>query len=155
MRTRCIIVFKNKYLERCISVNSNVYPFWRLNEIQKFLVWNKPRNGDVTYSAANYVLWHKINTIKRSNEFYGGDESKQIKTLDDILKPIEDDDFIHRGIGVQDSTSYYRYWYKYTVDFDTETIRVDNHETSVTVTFDQVVEFDNKGKILEPQIPAN
>ena len=120
MSTRSIIVFKNKYLERCIDVNSNAYPFWRLTELQKFLVWNKPRNGDVTYSAANYVLWHKINTIKNSNEYYSNDESKQIKTLDDILRPIDDDDFIHRGIGVGYNTVD-NYRYKYVVDFDTET----------------------------------
>ena len=150
MSTRSIIVFKNEYSENYIYVHSDGYPSNRLVQIQKFLEWNKPRNGDVAYSAANFVLWYKLDSIREYN--YGD----KIDTLDDMLTPREEDSGIHRGIGVVDKT-----WddqeYKYVVDFDAKTIHVTGYETDVTVAFGQVAQFDDQDDIIqeEPQIPAN
>ena len=156
MSTRSIIIFKDEYSENYIYVHSDGYPSNRLVELQKFLVWNRPRNGDVGYSAANFVLWYKLETIKSFNEYFDDDKSKRINTLEDMLRPREHDDYIHRGIGVVDKT-----WddqaYKYVVDFDAKTIHVTGYETDVTVAFGQVVQFDDQDNIIqeEPQIPAN
>ena len=155
MSTRSIIVFKDEYSENYIYVHSDGYPSNRLVQLQEFLVWNKPRNGDVAYSAANFVLWYKLDSIKESN--YGD----KIETLDDMLTPREEDSGIHRGIGIVDEAAD-EYRYKYVIDFDAKTIRVTKDpidpprdSIDVTVAFGQVVEFDDEDNIIEPQIPAN
>ena len=161
MSTRSIIVFKNKYCENYIYVHSDGYPSNRLVQLQEFLIWNKPRNGDVGYSAANFVLWYKLNTIQNFNEYFDNDKSKHINTLADMLMPREKDDYIHRGIGIVDEAAD-EYRYKYVIDFDAKTIRVTKDpidpprdSIDVTVAFGQVVEFDDEDNIIEPQIPAN
>ena len=163
MSTRSIIVFKDKHYENYIYAHSDGYPSNRLIELQKFLVWNKPRNRDVPYATANFVLWYKLDTIREFNEYYSNEEryppasdeeSKQITTLEDMLEPRELDDYIHRGIGMVNSEDD-DYEYKYVVDFDAKTIRVTGHERDVTVEFGQVVEFDGKHNIIKSQIPAN
>ena len=163
MSTRSIIVFKNKYCKSYIYVHFDGYPSNRLVQLQEFLVWNKPRNGDVGYSAANFVLWYKIDKIQEFNEYYDGDKSKHFNTLEDILRPSEKDDHRHRGIGIVDETAD-DYRYKYVVDFDAKTIRVTKDgfdppkdSIDVTVAFGQVVEFDENDNIIEeePQMPAN
>ena len=123
---------------------------------KKFLVWNEPRNGHVSYSAANFVLWYKLGLIKCMNDYFkrAHDEKNVNLTPDDMLTPHGSDSGIHLGIGVVDS-KWDDYEYKYVVDFDAMTIRVTGHERDVTVAFGQVVEFDDDDEIIEPQIPAN
>ena len=150
-----IIVFKNKYHENHIYIHYDGHPSHRLVEIQEFLKWNESRNGDVSYSAANFMFWYKMESLRRNNEFYKNDKSRTITTIDDILTPRKNGNDLHKGIGVAHSNWIY-YQYKYVVDFTAKTIRVTGSETDATVTFDQVVEFDKEdGTILETQIPAN
>ena len=150
MSTRSIIVFKDKYSENYIYVHSDGYPSNRLVEMQEFLKWNKPRNGDVGYSAANFIFWKKLVSLQSHNEWIDSDRVRE--TIEDILKPREDDEPMHRGIGVVDKT-----WddqaYKYVVDFDAKTIHVTGYETDVTVAFGQVVQFDDEDNIVQEEKP--
>ena len=82
------------------------------------------------------------------------DYSEKNYSLDDLLRIRERDEHIHRGIGIIPRTSDGSE-YEYTVDLEANVIHVNNFESSVTVAFGQVVEFDDKGDIIEPQIPAN
>ena len=157
MSTRSIIIFKNQHDETHTYVHSDGYPSNRLPELQRFLEWNKPRNGDVSYSTANFIFWYKLDTIREFNEMYSdpaisispNDESKQIKTLEDMLRPRENDDYIHRGIGVA-NTTFDDHVYIYVVDFDKKTIRIHSYETDITVDFGQEVEFDADDNIIIP-----
>ena len=156
MSTRSIIVFKNKYSDAHIYVHSDGYPSNRLVELQKFLEWNEPRNGHVSYAAANFVLWYKLVLIRDMNDYFkkAHDERNVITTLDYMLTPHERGSVIHLGIGVIDD-KWDDYEYKYVVDFDAKTIRVTGHERDATVEFGQVVEFNDEDEIIEAQIPAN
>ena len=151
MSTRSIIVLKDKYYENYIYMHYDGYPSCRLVEMQEFLKWNEPRNDDVIFSVANFMLWYKLNSI-RNMKYYSDD--KKITALDDILTPLKQDSDIHRGIGIVDR-EFEDYEYKYVVDFDKKTIHVTGHKTDVTVEFGQVVEFGNEDEIIEPQMPAN
>ena len=149
MGTRSIIVFKDERSENYIYIHWDGYPSNRLVQIQKFLEWNKPRNHDVSYATANFIFWYKSESLKEENEFDG---NTQIKTLEDMLKPREKDDDIHRGIGVVDS-KYDDYRYRYVVDFDAKTILVTGGETDVTVAFGQVVQFNDQDEIIQEETP--
>ena len=150
MSTRSIIVFKDDYSETHIYVHSDGYPSCRLVQIQEFLEWNKPRNGDVAYSAANFIFWKKLVSIQSFNEWIGPGKTRA--TIEDMLKPRADDENMHRGIGIVDS-KFDDYAYKYIVDFDKETIHVTGYEQDVTVAFGQVVEFDDQDKIVQEETP--
>ena len=154
MSTRSIIVFKNKHHEQYVYVHFDGYPSNRLVEIQKFLKWNAPRNDDVLFSVANFVFWYKMKSLKDMNEHYKNEKSRTITTIEDILTPREECINLHLGIGVVDN-KWDEYQYKYVVDLDAKTIHIPGYAIDVVVAFDQIVEFDDKGDILEPQIPAN
>ena len=154
MSTRSIIVFKNKRHEQYIYVHFDGYPSNRLVEIQKFLKWNAPRNDDVLFSVANFVFWYKMESLKCMNEHYKNEKSRTITTIEDILTPREECINLHLGIGVVDD-KWDEYQYKYVVDLDAKTIHIPGYTIDVVVAFDQIVEFDDKGDIIESQIPAN
>ena len=154
MSTRSIIVFKNKDHEKYIYVHFDGYPSHRLVQLQEFLKWNGSRNHDVAYSTANFVFWYKMESLRHDNELYKNDNGRTVTTIEDILTPPKKYSNLRVGVGVVDG-NWDEYRYKYVVDFDTETIRVANHETIVTVAFGQVVEFDDEDEIIEAQIPAN
>ena len=155
MTMTSIIVFKNKYYEHYVYMHYDGDPATRLVEIQKFLKWNESTNCELSYSAANFVFWYKMESLRRKNEFYKNDKSRMITTIEDILTPRKNYSNLRLGIGMANSNWGY-YQYKYVVDFTAKTIRVTGSETDATVAFGQVVEFDKEdGTILEPQIPAN
>ena len=151
MSTRSTIIFKDEDQKNHIYVHFDGYPSIRLVEIQEFLKWNKSRNHSVYYTTANFVLWYKLQSIKSMNEC---EYSETNNTLDDMLRIRDTDEHIHRGIAVVPDTSDDSE-YEYTVDLDAKTILVIGGETDVTVAFGQVVEFDDRRNIIEPQIPAN
>ena len=152
MSTRSTIIFKDEKHKNYIYVHFDGYPSIRLVEIQEFLKWNGPRNHDVYYTTANFVLWYKLQSIKSitDNSHYG----EKNYTLDDILRIRKTDEHVHRGIGIRPCTSDDSE-YEYTVDLDAKTILVIGGESDVTVAFGQVVEFDDTRNIIVPQIPAN
>ena len=145
MSTRSIIVLKDKHYNNYIYVHYDGYPSHRLVQIQEFLKWNAPRNDNVVYSVANFMLWYKLNTIKNTKKYRN---NKNIMTLDDMLIQHKQDSDLHLGIGMV-NRKFSEYEYKYVVNFDTRTIRVTGHERDVTVAFGQVVEFDGEDKIIE------
>ena len=151
MSTRSTIIFKDEDQKNYVYVQYNGYPSIRLVELQEFLKWNGPRNHNVYYTTANFVLWYKLQSIKSMNE---NEYCETNNTLDDMLRIRKTDEDIHRGIGIIPSTSDDSE-YEYTVDLEANVIHVSNFESSVTVAFGQVVEFDDKRNIIEPQIPAN
>ena len=147
MGTRSIIVFKDDQSENYIYIHWDGYPSNRLPELQEFLKWNAPRNHDMAYATANFVLWYKLRSVKLMNEnTYAGAEKNH--TLDDMLRVRETDEDIHRGIGIVDSKAD-DYQYKYVVDFDKKTIHVDG----VTVAFGQVVQFNDRDEIIQEENP--
>ena len=151
-----IIVFKNKHYKHYVYIHYDGDPATRLVEIQKFLKWNESANCETSYSAANFVFWYKMESLRRKNEFYKNDKSRTITTIEDILTPRKNGSNLHIGVGMANSKWGY-YQYKYVVDFTAKTIRVTGSETDATVAFGQAVEFDKEDSttILEPQIPAN
>ena len=147
MGTRSIIVLKDKYNENYIYIHWDGYPSNRLVELQEFLKWNTSRNNDLAYATANFIFWYKLSPYEETSF----DAPTVIKN---ILKPIEADNEVRRGISIVNS-KHYDYEYEYVVDFDTRTIRVTGHERDVTVAFGQVVKFDDDDEIIEAQIPTN
>lgn len=70
MSTRCRIDFIVKWTDdagkehverRCIYRHSDGYPEGVIPDLCEFLKWNAGRNGDVEYTAANFVYWSKRN----------------------------------------------------------------------------------------------
>ena len=62
MSTPCQIEFKDdkKGTERrIIYKHSDGYPERMIPELKEFLKWNKERNNDLDYAAANYIYWGK------------------------------------------------------------------------------------------------
>ena len=151
MGTRSIIVFKDEYNETHTYMHWDGYPSNRLEELQKFLKWNKPRNDDLSYATANFIFWHKLESLKNHNR-YEDNKSKQITTIEDMLKIHEEETDMHTSIGVVDSKSN-DFAYKYVVDLDKETIHIDGSETDVTVAFGQVVRYDDQDNIVQEEKP--
>ena len=155
MSTRSIIIFKDKTDKTHTYVHFDGYPSNRLVELQEFLKWNGPRNDDLAYATANFILWYKLQSIKSMNEIASKPDEKN-HTLDDMLRIRETDEDIHRGIGVIDE-SWDDQAYRYEVDFDAKTIHVTGYECDVTVAFGQTVEFDENDNPIIPEetpIPA-
>ena len=151
MSTRSIIIFRNKYHKTHTYVHFDGYPSNRLVELQEFLKWNGPRNDDLPYATANFVLWYKLQSIKSDNDNSYGEKNH---TLDDMLRIRETDEDIHRGIGIVDG-KFDDYRYKYVVDFDAKTILVMGGKTDVTVAFGQTVKFNDEDEIIQEEpIPA-
>jgi hypothetical protein len=60
MSTSSQIQFKNKKGESIlIYKHSDGDPERMVPEIREFLEWNKGRNNDLEYTAANYIFWGK------------------------------------------------------------------------------------------------
>ena len=61
MSTSCQIEFKEEEGKKRILIykHSDGYPERMIPELKEFLEWNKGRNNDLEYAAANYVYWGK------------------------------------------------------------------------------------------------
>ena len=68
MSTRCQLEFQNVWTDkdgkeqidrRTVYRHSDGYPEGVIPDLKSFLKWNKGRNSDVEYCAANFIYWSK------------------------------------------------------------------------------------------------
>jgi len=63
LSTRSYIEFKQNSSRIQIYQHSDGYPSSTIPEIERFLKWNGIRNGDLSYTVANFVTFCKLETI--------------------------------------------------------------------------------------------
>lgn len=125
MSTRSIIKFTDGEDTIAVYKHWDGYPESTVPLIQEFCKWNGGRNGDLSYTIANFCYWFKSN---RDNPSLDGD-----------------DDNHHTGLGVLtsgDEEPHIGEEFIYTVDFVKGTI-VENFGTKGE-------EWDFKGTYEEP-----
>src|SRR5690349_12572643 len=106
MSTRCQIEFSINGERRTIYRHSDGYPDTEegvLYSLREFLKWNKGRNDDIEYLAANFIYWSKKGTeadIKRWRKARWGGVFED-SYYEDILKTgfgICENDDLHGDI---------------------------------------------------------
>lgn len=145
MSTRCQIDFVNNYTINSklrtdrvrVYRHSDGYPdskYGVIATLKKFLKWNNGRNDDCEYTAANFILWSKLNSIHDRN--VGGDFSEK-HTIESILFSNKQDfnaSFLV-GYGVcnlKDFHSDIAYYYEVIVNLNNKSIKIKVYEPTLT-----------------------
>lgn len=144
MSTRCQIDFvdiytveSKLYTDRVrIYRHSDGYPDTEsgvIPNLKKFLKWNKGKNFNCEYAAANFILWSKLAYIHTMNVF--GDISKK-HTIESILFPAHGSDtsyLLCEGVcNLKDFHSDIEYYYEVIADSDNESIKIKTYKAALT-----------------------
>jgi hypothetical protein len=82
---------------RRVYRHSDGYPEGVVPDLKKFLIWNGGRNGDVEYSAANFIYWSK----RTYEDKYLGKTQKW-----DAAEDMVTDHALRCGFGICETTAF-------------------------------------------------
>jgi len=107
MGTRCLIEFKQGRERIQIYRHWDGYLSGVIPEIEEFLIWNGDRNTDLSYTAANFILWSKVKgcihrcEMNKRDKDKGRDPKYYPKTLLEAFnKPDPNMGSLHTGYGI-------------------------------------------------------
>jgi len=121
MSTRCQIEFKYSYEYnkdgekkkqtdvRTMYRHSDGYPEEVLKDLSEFLVWNKGRNSDIEYTAANFIYWSKRKDYDMYERMFAKKPEYRIRDGEvgawDDIKAHEESQ--HRGYGISAKNEFH------------------------------------------------
>ena len=113
MSTQCVVEFKavkdnanniTRVNDRIqLYVHSDGYPTYMVPLLKAFLKWNRTRNDDITYTAANFIYWYKKKALKEAKAFAKEWRSQKHERLAGKEWPKHKDFLLQRehiGVGV-------------------------------------------------------
>jgi len=108
MGTRCIIEFKQGRERIQIYRHWDGYLSGVIPDIEEFLIWNGDRNKDLSYAAANFIVWSKVDgcihrcEMNKKDKDKGRDPKYYPKTLLEAFnKPDPNMGNLHTGFGIE------------------------------------------------------
>jgi len=91
LSTRSIIEFRQGKEKIQVYQHSDGYPSWTLPALERFIKWNGIRNGDLSYTVANFPLFGKLNQVCHYIQRAQKEKKSKSKMLDymkEFLKPF-------------------------------------------------------------------